>query len=42
MEKAEIEYEAFNKTQRIISDFDRSVRRMLAKSDPDADGGGDH
>lgn len=27
--KAEIEYEAFNKTQRITSDFDKSVRRML-------------
>ncbi|MDE7372410.1 MAG: virulence RhuM family protein, partial [Desulfovibrio sp.] len=29
IEKAEIEYEAFNKTQRITSDFDKSVRRML-------------
>lgn len=42
IEKAEAEYEAFNKTQRITSDFDKSVRRMLAKSDPDADGGVDH
>ncbi|MBD5557627.1 MAG: virulence RhuM family protein [Desulfovibrio sp.] len=29
IENAEIEYEAFNKTQRITSDFDKSVRRML-------------
>ncbi len=42
IEKAEAEYEVFNRTQRITSDFDRSVRRMLAKSDPDADGGADH
>lgn len=42
IEKAEAEYEVFNRTQRITSDFDRSVRRMLAKSDLDADGGADH
>lgn len=42
IDKAEAEYDAFNRTQRITSDFDRSVRRMLAKSDPDADGGADH
>lgn len=42
IEKADAEYEAFNKTQRITSDFDKSVRRMLAKSEPDADGGADH
>ena len=42
IEKAEAEYEVFNRTQRITSDFDRSVRRMLAKSDPDAEGGADH
>ncbi len=42
IEKAEAEYEVFNRTQRITSDFDRTVRRMLAKSDPDADGGADH
>ncbi len=42
IETAEAEYEVFNRTQRITSDFDRSVRRMLAKSDPDADGGADH
>lgn len=42
IEKAEAEYEVFNRTQRITSDFDKSVRRMLAKSDPDADGGADH
>ena len=29
--KAEMEYEAFNKTQKITSDFDREVRRMLEK-----------
>ncbi len=42
IEKAEAEYEVFNRTRRITSDFDRTVRRMLAKSDPDADGGADH
>ncbi|MDE6734024.1 MAG: virulence RhuM family protein [Desulfovibrio sp.] len=42
IEKAEAEYEVFNRTQCITSDFDRSVRRMLAKSDADADGGADH
>jgi len=42
IDKAEAEYDAFNRTQRITSDFDRSVRRMLTKSDPDADGGADH
>lgn len=29
IDKAEAEYDAFNRTQRITSDFDRSVRRML-------------
>lgn len=29
--KAEVEYEEFNKTQRITSDFDKAVREMLAK-----------
>lgn len=29
LKKAETEYEAFNKTQRITSDFDREVKRML-------------
>lgn len=28
-DKAHAEYEAFNKTQRIVSDFDRSVRKLL-------------
>lgn len=42
IEKAEAEYEAFNKTQRITSDFDKSVRQMLTKSEPDADGSADH
>ena len=27
--KAEAEYDAFNKTQKIVSDFDRAVRKML-------------
>ena len=31
--KAEIEYEAFNKTQKIISDFDKEVKRLLEKRD---------
>ncbi len=29
--KAEVEYDAFNKTQKINSDFDREVKRMLEK-----------
>jgi hypothetical protein len=28
-QKAETEYDAFNKTQKITSDFDRSVQKML-------------
>ena len=35
IDKAEAEYDAFNRTQRITSDFDRSVRRMLAASKQD-------
>ena len=31
--KAEKEYEAFNKTQKIISDFDKEVKRLLEKRD---------
>ncbi|NCB15049.1 MAG: cell filamentation protein Fic [Synergistales bacterium] len=31
--KAEREYESFNKTQKIISDFDREVKRLLEKKD---------
>ena len=27
--KADEEYDAFNRTQKIVSDFDRKVRRML-------------
>ena len=27
--KAEAEYDAFNKTQRIVSDFDREVQRLI-------------
>ena len=28
-EKAHAEYDAFNKTQKIVSDFDREVQRLL-------------
>ena len=31
-EKAETEYDEFNKTQKIISDFDREVKMMLEKT----------
>lgn len=31
MTKAEKEYEVFNKTQKIISDFDKEVKRLLEK-----------
>lgn len=31
--KAEKEYEVFNKTQKIISDFDKEVKRLLANKD---------
>ena len=31
--KAEQEYEAFNKTQKIVSDFDKEVKRMLENGD---------
>lgn len=31
--KAEKEYESFNKTQKIISDFDKEVKRLLDKKD---------
>lgn len=31
--KAEREYESFNKTQKIISDFDKEVKRLLANKD---------
>ncbi|NLD04703.1 MAG: virulence RhuM family protein [Synergistaceae bacterium] len=31
--KAEKEYESFNKTQKIISDFDKEVKRLLGKRD---------
>jgi len=31
-EKAEAEYEEFNKTQRIVSDFDKEVKNFLVKS----------
>ena len=33
MTKAEKEYEVFNKTQKIISDFDKEVKRLLANKD---------
>ena len=42
IDKAEAEYDAFNRTQRITSDFDRSVRRMLAESGTDVAGDSDH
>jgi len=32
-EKAEEEYELFNKTQKIISDFDKEIKRLLKKRD---------
>ena len=31
--KAHQEYDAFNKTQKIVSDFDREVQRLLAAED---------
>ena len=31
--KAEGEYDAFNKTQRVVSDFDKEVKKMLKKVD---------
>ena len=34
MRKAQTEYDAFNRTQRIVSDFDREVQRML-EADPE-------
>ena len=33
LEKAETEYEAFNKTQKISSDFDKEVKKMLKNQD---------
>ena len=33
IKKAEMEYEAFNKTQKITSDFDKEIKRMLGKDD---------
>lgn len=32
-EKAETEYDEFNKTQKIVSDFDKTVKLMLEKSE---------
>ena len=31
--KAEIEYNKFNKTQKIVSDFDKTVKRLIGKSE---------
>ena len=31
LKKAEAEYEAFNKTQKITSDFDQEVKKILGK-----------
>ena len=33
--KAETEYDAFNKTQMIVSDFDREVRKILEEENPE-------
>lgn len=32
LEKADSEYDVFNKTQKLISDFDREVQKMLAEN----------
>ena len=32
-EKAELEYDAFNKNQKIISDFDKEIKKMLEQND---------
>lgn len=37
VQKAETEYDEFNKTQRITSDFDREVKRLLDKSGAEGD-----
>ena len=34
-EKAECEYAQFNKTQKITSDFDREVKRLMEKTEHD-------
>lgn len=33
LEKAYREYDEFNKSQRIISDFDRAIKRLVAKAE---------
>ena len=33
--KAEAEYDIFNKTQKIVSDFDREVMKLLGKKEED-------
>ena len=33
IEKAETEYAEFNKTQRIISDFDREIKKLLSQGE---------
>lgn len=33
-EKASVEYEEFNKTQKITSDFDKAVKRMMNAGEP--------
>lgn len=38
--KAGIEYDQFNRTQKIISDFDREVKRLLDGDKPDSGNGG--
>jgi hypothetical protein len=32
VEKAEEEYDEFNKTQKILSDFDKEVKKMIEKT----------
>lgn len=39
-DKAGIEYDQFNRTQKIISDFDREVKRLLDGDKPDSGNGG--
>jgi hypothetical protein len=39
--KANAEYEVFNKTQRIVSDFDKSIKQLTSVTKKDGDGGED-
>ena len=40
-EKAGLEYDQFNRTQKIVSDFDREVKRLLDGEKPDDRGAGE-